>query len=103
MCQIHLILIRFTVSICNAQTPNQINDQHENYLNEWNQGTDESEGGASKYVEPFWHYFNGDFLECSPFGITSMVSSWNDQYFYGFLRVWNIYQLNLEMEKKITL
>jgi len=66
----------FTVSICNAQTPNQISDyKHENYLNEWKQGTDEPEGGTSKYVEPFWHwwllgmltfrhYFNSDFFEC---------------------------------------
>ena len=37
------------------------------------------------------------------FGTTSMVTSWNVQYFSGFLRVWNIYQLNLEMKKKTNL
>ena len=38
----------------------------------------------------------GDFLECSCFAITSMVTSLNA----GFWPVWNIYQLNLEMKKK---
>ena len=33
------------------------------------------------------------------FGTTSMVTSWNDQYFSGFWRVWHIYQLTLEMKK----
>ena len=42
------------------------------------------------------HFGTSDFLECSRFGITSMVTSWNS----GFWMVWNIYQLNLEMKKK---
>ena len=34
------------------------------------------------------------------FGTTSMVTSWNAQYFSRFWRVWYIYQLNLEMQNK---
>ena len=41
------------------------------------------------------HFGTGDFLECSRFDITSMVTSSNA----GFWPVWNIYQLNLEMKK----
>ena len=39
----------------------------------------------------------GDFLKCSRFDNTSTVTSLN----VGFWPVWNIYQLNLEMKKKI--
>ena len=36
------------------------------------------------------------------FGTTSMVTSWNAQYFSGFWQVWHLYQLNLEMQKNIN-